>query len=94
MAQLRFEALKKLSERTRVHADLPSTNVSKFFGENVYGPEQMRATLAPGLYKKVSHGRCSCISCKVLGYCQGRNTLHTLVPTDDRWNCREARFIL
>jgi glutamine synthetase len=54
MAQLRFEALKKLSERTRVHVDLPSPNVSKFFGENVFGNEQMRATLAPAVYKKVS----------------------------------------
>jgi glutamine synthetase len=54
MAQLRLEALKKLSERQKVHVDLPSTVVSKFFGENVYGIEQMRATLAPGLFKKVS----------------------------------------
>jgi glutamine synthetase len=54
MAQLRFEALKKLSERSRVHVDLPSPNVSKFFGENVFGNEQMRATLAPAVYKKVS----------------------------------------
>jgi glutamine synthetase len=54
MAHLRFEALKKLSERSRVHVDLPSPNVSKFFGENVFGNEQMRATLAPAVYKKVS----------------------------------------
>jgi glutamine synthetase len=54
MAQLRFEALKKLSERPRVHVDLPTPFVSKFFGENVYGIEQMRATLAPAVFKKVS----------------------------------------
>jgi glutamine synthetase len=54
MAHLRFEALKKLSERQRVHVDLPSPNVSKFFGENVFGNEQMRGTLAPAVYKKVS----------------------------------------
>ena len=54
MAHLRFEALKKLSERTRVHVDLPSPNVSKFFGENVFGMEQMRGTLGPAVYKKVS----------------------------------------
>ncbi|HEX6224101.1 MAG TPA: glutamine synthetase III [Chryseolinea sp.] len=54
MAHLRFEALKKLSERQRVHVDLPSPNVSKFFGENVFGAEQMRGTLAPAVYKKVS----------------------------------------
>ena len=54
MAHLRFEALKKLSERQRVHVDLPSPNVSKFFGENVFGAEQMRGTLSPAVYKKVS----------------------------------------
>src|SRR5688572_27352196 len=54
MAQLRFEALKKLSERPRVHVDLPTSFVSKLFGENVYGIEQMRATLAPAVFKKVS----------------------------------------
>jgi glutamine synthetase len=54
MAHLRFEALKKLSERSRVHVDLPSPNVSKFFGENVFGAEEMRGTLAPAVYKKVS----------------------------------------
>jgi glutamine synthetase len=54
MAQLRFEALKNLSERPRVHVDLSSPLVSKLFGENVYGIEQMRATLAPAVFKKVS----------------------------------------
>ena len=54
MAHLRFEALKKLSERSRVRVELPSPNVSKFFGENVFGVEQMRGTLAPAVYKKVS----------------------------------------
>src|SRR5688572_21427961 len=54
MAQLRFEALKKLSERPRVHVDLPTSFVSKLFGENVYGMEEMRGTLAPAVYKKVS----------------------------------------
>ena len=54
MAKLRFDALKKLSERPRVHVDLPSPNVSKFYGENVFGAEQMRATLSPAVFKKVS----------------------------------------
>jgi glutamine synthetase len=54
MAQLRFEALRKLSDRPKVHVDLPTSVVSKFFGENVYGIEQMRATLAPAVFKKVS----------------------------------------
>jgi glutamine synthetase len=54
MAQLRFEALKKLSDRPHVHVDLPAPFVSKLFGENVYGIEQMRATLAAAVFKKVS----------------------------------------
>ncbi len=54
MAQLRFEALRKLGERPHVHVDLPTPNVSQFFGENVFGVEQMRATLSPAVFKKVS----------------------------------------
>lgn len=54
MAQLRFEALKKLNERSRVHVEQPASVVSKLFGENVFGIEQMRATLAPAIFKKVS----------------------------------------
>ncbi len=54
MAHLRFEALKKLSDRPKVHVDIATPFVSKFFGENVYGIEQMRATLAPAVFKKVS----------------------------------------
>jgi len=55
MATLRFEALKKLNEREKVHVTLPTPNISQFFGENVFGIEQMRATLAPAVYKKVSN---------------------------------------
>jgi glutamine synthetase len=54
MATLRFEALKKLSERTRVSVELPSSTVSEFFGENVFGIDQMRGTLSPAVFKKVS----------------------------------------
>ncbi len=54
MAKLRFEALKKLNERLKVHVDLPTPNISHFFGENVFGMEQMRSTLAPAVYKKVN----------------------------------------
>src|SRR5688500_17149871 len=55
MAHLRFEALKKLHERGHVHVDLPTPSGSKFFGENVFGVEQMRATLSPAVFKKVSN---------------------------------------
>lgn len=55
MAKLRFEALKRLNERTKVHVEATTPHISQFFGENVFGMEQMRATLAPAVFKKVSH---------------------------------------
>ena len=55
MAKLRFEALKKLNERHKIHVDVPSPHISQFFGENVFGIEQMRGTLAPAVFKKVSN---------------------------------------
>lgn len=54
MATLRFEALKKLSERVPVSVDAPSNRVSDFFGANVFGIDQMKATLSPNIFKKVS----------------------------------------
>src|SRR5882762_9504276 len=55
MSTLRFEALKKIGERTRVTVEVPGSKVSDFFGENVFGIEQMRATLAPAVFKMVSN---------------------------------------
>jgi len=55
MAHLRFEALKKLNERPKVHVEATTPNISQIFGENVFGMEQMRATLAPAVFKKVSN---------------------------------------
>lgn len=55
MSQLRFEALKKLSGRPKVQVELGTPNISQFFGENVFGMEQMRSTLAPAVFKKVSN---------------------------------------
>ncbi|MBS1542637.1 MAG: glutamine synthetase III [Bacteroidetes bacterium] len=54
MAILRFEALKKLHERNAVTVSSPSPKVSDFFGENVFGTEPMRASLAPAVFKKVT----------------------------------------
>ena len=54
MAHLRFEALKKLNERSPVFVEAPTQNASQFFGEYVFGTEQMRATLAPAVFKKVN----------------------------------------
>ena len=54
MAYLRHKALDQLSRRKKITVELPSTKVSDFFGEKVYTLEEMRATLAPEVYKKVS----------------------------------------
>ncbi len=54
MAHLRFEALKKLEERPRMHMDLPTPRVSDYFGELVFNLDQMRASLSPAVFKKVS----------------------------------------
>ncbi len=54
MSQLRFEALKKLNDRPKIHVDAITPNISQFFGENVFGMQQMRGTLAPAVFKKVS----------------------------------------
>lgn len=54
MAHLRIEALRKLHERSAVTVSSPSPKVSDFFGENVFGAEQMRASLAPAVFQKVT----------------------------------------
>src|SRR4051812_5611642 len=54
MAQLRFEALKKLTSRSKVTADATSPHISEFFGQNVFGVNEMRATLSPAVFKKVT----------------------------------------
>ncbi len=55
MAQLRFEALKTLNSRSKVHVDIPTPHISQIFGEYVFGIEQMRSTLSPTIFKKVSN---------------------------------------
>ncbi|MBK5278155.1 MAG: glutamine synthetase III [Bacteroidia bacterium] len=55
MAQLRFQALKNLNERPKIHVESTPPNISKVFGEYVFGMEEMRATLAPAVFKKVSN---------------------------------------
>ncbi len=54
MAHLRFRALEQLSNRPKVHVEMPSAKASDFFGENVFGVEQMRATLSSSVFKQVS----------------------------------------
>jgi glutamine synthetase len=54
MAHLRFRALERLSNRPKIHVEMPSAKASDFFGENIFGIEQMRATLSPAVFKQVS----------------------------------------
>src|SRR5688572_5147957 len=54
MAHLRFRALEQLSNRPKVHVEMPSAKASDFFGENVFGIEQMRATLSSAVFKQVT----------------------------------------
>jgi len=54
MAHLRFRALEQLSNRPKIHVEMPSAKASDFFGESVFGIEQMRATLSPAVFKQVS----------------------------------------
>ena len=54
MAHLRFKALDQLATRPKIHVELPSTKISDFFGENVFTVEEMRALLAPAVFKRVS----------------------------------------
>ncbi len=53
MAYLRFKALEMLSQRSKVRAELPSGKVSDFFGQQVFGKEQMKAFLSPAIFKRV-----------------------------------------
>jgi glutamine synthetase len=54
MAHLRFRALEQLNNRPKVHVEMPSAKASDFFGENVFGTEEMKATLSPAVFKQVS----------------------------------------
>lgn len=53
MATLRQQALAMVQARPRVSVTPPSTKISDFFGTNVFGPTQMKQSLAPSVFKKV-----------------------------------------
>ncbi|HEX8548896.1 MAG TPA: glutamine synthetase III [Cytophagaceae bacterium] len=53
MAYLRFRALETVNERQPVKVTSPSSRVSDFYGENVFGTEAMKKTISSGAYKKV-----------------------------------------
>lgn len=55
MAHLRFDALKRLNDHKPVPVELPDVNISRFFGENVFGPDQMKANLSAPIYKQVAN---------------------------------------
>jgi len=54
MAELRFKALEIVQNRTTERVSPPSYKTSEYFGENTFGLEQMRETLAPDVFKTVS----------------------------------------
>ncbi len=55
MAYLRFKALEQLGTRKRIEVELPTPRISDFFKENVFGQEQLRATLSPAVFSKVNN---------------------------------------
>lgn len=54
MAHLRFRALEQLSNRPKVHVEFPSAKASDFFGESIFGLNQMKSTLSADIFKQVS----------------------------------------
>jgi glutamine synthetase len=54
MAHLRLKALDQLANRAKIQVELPTAKISDFFGENVFTVDEMRAILAPAVFKKVS----------------------------------------
>jgi glutamine synthetase len=54
MATLRQEALKMVQQRERVSVVAPSSKISDYFGTQVFGLKEMKESLAPNVYKKIS----------------------------------------
>lgn len=50
MAIIRFRALQEIQRRKPVEVTPPSTKISDFFGENVFGKEAMRNTLSSDIF--------------------------------------------
>ncbi|MGM0582308.1 MAG: glutamine synthetase III [Bacteroidota bacterium] len=55
MAHLRFNALDIVSKRTTDRIEAPSNKISDYFGKDVFTLDQMKASLAPDVFKKVSN---------------------------------------
>jgi glutamine synthetase len=55
MAHLRFNALDIVSRRTTDRVEAPSNKISDYFAQDVFTLDQMKASLAPDVFKKVSN---------------------------------------
>lgn len=55
MAHIRFSALDIVQRRTTERIEAPSNKISDYFQNDVFSLEQMKAALAPDVFKKVSH---------------------------------------
>ena len=53
MAQLRFKALEKVHNRKKIQVSCPSNKISDYFEELIFGMDQMKGTLSPGIFNKV-----------------------------------------
>src|SRR5690606_40419964 len=54
MAIIRFRALQEIQGRKPVDVIPPSTKISDFFGENVFGKDAMRNTLATDIFRELT----------------------------------------
>ncbi len=54
MAIIRFRALQEIQSRKPLDVTPPSTKISDFFGENVFGKEAMRNTLSSDIYRELT----------------------------------------
>ena len=53
MKNIRFESLKKATNRKEIFVELPKENISEYFGENVFTIEKMQKYLSKQAYKSV-----------------------------------------
>lgn len=52
MAHLRFNALDIVSRRKTERIEAPSNKISDYFGQDVFNLNEMKASLAPEVFKK------------------------------------------
>ena len=53
MAHLRINALNLVQSREKVDVEAPSKRISDYYGDLVFGKDQMQATLSPEVFKRV-----------------------------------------